>query len=212
MELHTSTDTHHHQGRTAVDRRRPDREPLASYFEVDSLGISETVRTLTIVLAVCGSLTTLAGAMLGWWAARRALRPLALIGEAARKIADGRLETRLNAADYAEDAELGPLVSSFNEMVVALQERIDQDARFASDVSHELRSSLTTLTASVSVLRNAEDDLPKRRAKKCSTFWKPTSNVSPSSSRTCWKSVDTTQVRCAWKWTRPSCLSRCGRS
>ena len=144
----------------------PIASPAGSYFEVDSLaGISETVRTLTIVLAVCGSLTTLAGAMLGWWAARRALRPLALIGEAARKIADGRLETRLNAADYAEDAELGPLVSSFNEMVAALQERIDQDARFASDVSHELRSPLTTLTASVSVLRNAEDDLPKRARK-----------------------------------------------
>jgi hypothetical protein len=47
-------------------------------------------------------------------------------------------------------------------MVAALAHRIDQDARFASDVSHELRSPLTTLNASVEVLRNAREDLPSR--------------------------------------------------
>lgn len=140
--------------------------PSGAYFEVEPLtDVEETVRTLGIVMLGTATLTTLAGAALGYYASRRALRPLTLIGDAARRIADGRLETRLDAADYSEDPELGPLVSSFNEMVSALQRRIDQDARFASDVSHELRSPLTTLTASVSVLRNAADDLPKRPLK-----------------------------------------------
>lgn len=144
----------------------PITTPAGSYFEIESLAeLDDTVRTLSIVLAVSGSLTTLAGALTGWWAARRALKPLTLIGDAARKIADGRLETRLDAADYAEDPELGPLVSVFNEMVGALAHRIDQDARFASDVSHELRSPLTTLTASVEVLNNAREELPSRAQK-----------------------------------------------
>src|SRR5690606_21127099 len=41
-------------------------------------------------------------------------------------------------------------------------ERIDRDARFASDVSHELRSPLTTLNASPDVLSNNRDEMPER--------------------------------------------------
>ena len=44
----------------------------------------------------------------------------------------------------------------------ALQKRIERDARFASDVSHELRSPLTTLTTALGVLEARRDDLPDR--------------------------------------------------
>jgi signal transduction histidine kinase len=74
-------------------------------------------------------------------------------------IAGGRLDTRVAVVD---DADLGALVTSFNEMARALQERIERDARFASDVSHELRSPLTTLTASIQVLEARRDELPER--------------------------------------------------
>ena len=47
-------------------------------------------------------------------------------------------------------------------MAQALQDRIERDARFASDVSHELRSPLMTLAASVEVLENRRDELPER--------------------------------------------------
>jgi signal transduction histidine kinase len=54
------------------------------------------------------------------------------------------------------------LVSNFNAMVDALEDRIDRDARFASDVSHELRSPLTTLNAGLHVLQNNRDEMPER--------------------------------------------------
>ena len=54
------------------------------------------------------------------------------------------------------------LVSSFNDMADAVQDRIEREARFASDVSHELRSPLTALTAAVEVLDARRDDLPAR--------------------------------------------------
>ena len=41
-----------------------------------------------------------------------------------------------------------------------LEERIERDARFASNVSHELRSPLMTLAASIEVLENQRDDMP----------------------------------------------------
>jgi signal transduction histidine kinase len=47
-------------------------------------------------------------------------------------------------------------------MVDQLQERIEREARFNSDVSHELRSPLTTLSAAVGVLETDRDRLPAR--------------------------------------------------
>ena len=57
------------------------------------------------------------------------------------------------------------LAGSFNDMAAALQERVERDARFASDVSHELRSPLMTLAASVEVLQQPprRDARPGRR-------------------------------------------------
>jgi signal transduction histidine kinase len=54
------------------------------------------------------------------------------------------------------------ITAAFNEMAQALQDRIERDARFASDVSHELRSPLMTLAASVEVMDNQREDLPER--------------------------------------------------
>ena len=91
--------------------------------------------------------------LLGWgglgsWAARRALTPLNSIGGTAARIAAGDLETRL---ERTHDPDLITIVGSFNSMVDALHERIERDARFNADVSHELRSPLTTLTTSVQI-------------------------------------------------------------
>ena len=82
--------------------------------------------------------------------ADRSLRPLAGVSRAAVAIAGGRLDTRLGSE--AADPDLEGLTTSFNAMVDQLQARIEREARFNSDVSHELRSPLTTLSASLEVL------------------------------------------------------------
>jgi two-component system sensor histidine kinase MtrB len=138
--------------------------PLASvdgaYFEIVSLDeLEDTIESISISLLAASLLTTMAGAGLGWWAARRVLRPLSGIGHAAHAIATGKLDTRVEASD---DADLAPLADSFNDMAAALEERIQRDARFASNVSHELRSPLMTLSASIEVLENQRDDMPER--------------------------------------------------
>jgi signal transduction histidine kinase len=141
----------------------PLKERGASYFEVYALDDIETgLRTLAITLAVATALTTIGAAALGYWASRYTLRPITRIKEAAESVALGQLDTRIDFQDYAHDRDLAPLVANFNSMVSALQERIDRDARFASDVSHELRSPLTTLNAGIQVLDNSRDDLPER--------------------------------------------------
>jgi signal transduction histidine kinase len=132
----------------------------AAYFEIVELNeVESTLRALGISLLGAAALTTAAGAALGLWASRRALRPLADVSQAAEAIAGGRLDTRLESVG---DPDLGTLASSFNEMAQALQERIERDARFASDVSHELRSPLMTMAAAVDVLEGQRDDLTDR--------------------------------------------------
>jgi two-component system sensor histidine kinase MtrB len=132
----------------------------AAYFEIVSLDeLDDDLRALALALVAAAVLTTLAGALLGAAFSRRVLRPLADVRQAATAIAGGRLDTRVAKVD---DADLGALVTSFNDMARALQERVERDTRFASDVSHELRSPLTTLAASAEVLVARRDELTER--------------------------------------------------
>ncbi|HXQ60853.1 MAG TPA: HAMP domain-containing sensor histidine kinase [Acidimicrobiales bacterium] len=132
----------------------------AAYFEVFSLGeLARTLRILALALAGAALVTTAAGAVIGRWASGRALRPLDEVSKAAETIAGGRLHVRLVAAD---DPDLSALAGTFNRMADALLERIEREARFTSDVSHELRSPLTTLVTSLGVLESHRDDLPSR--------------------------------------------------
>lgn len=132
----------------------------AAYFEFVSLEeVSSTLGSVTLSLLFAGAITTGFGLLLGSIAARRAVRPLVGAAQAARTIASGRLDTRIEASD---DPDLGQLANAFNDMATALQQRVERDARFASDVSHELRSPLMTLSASVQVLQGRRDEMPER--------------------------------------------------
>ena len=132
----------------------------AAYFEIFDLSdLVRTLHALLAALAIAALITTVAGAVLGLWAAARTLRPLRETTQAALAIAGGRLDTRLESADFAD---LAPFASAFNQMVDQLQVRIEREARFASDVNHELRSPLTTLANSLSVLEARRDELPPR--------------------------------------------------
>ena len=133
----------------------------ADYFEVFDLSdLDHTLRVLGLTLVVAGIITTLLGTALGRFASTRSLRPLADVTRAAGSIAGGELDTRLDAD--AADPDLQGLTNSFNAMVDQLQERIEREARFNSDVSHELRSPLTTLAASLEVLEADRDGLSAR--------------------------------------------------
>ncbi|MBA3286957.1 MAG: HAMP domain-containing histidine kinase [Acidimicrobiia bacterium] len=133
---------------------------LGSYFEFFSLDEDErTLANVALSLLLAAVITTALGILLGMFAARRAVRPVADVASAAKALAGGDLETRLPTTD---DPDLDVLVTSFNDMAATLQRRVERDARFASDVSHELRSPLMTLSASVEVMEARRADLPER--------------------------------------------------
>src|SRR5262249_42235584 len=132
----------------------------AAYFEVfPNANLQRTLSVIGTSLAVGATVTTLAAAALGWWASRRLLNPLSRAAGAAGDLAEGGLDTRLPDEN---DPDLQRLATAFNNMADAVQSRIEREARFASDVSHELRSPITALTAAVEVLDARRDDLPDR--------------------------------------------------
>ena len=138
--------------------------PLAAadtvYFEVFTLDQMElTLALLRNTLLAAAAATTVFGAGFGHVASGRVLRPVRLVSLAAAEVAAGNLDARL---DDRGGPELHQLAASFNTMTEALRTRIERERRFVSAVSHELRSPLTTLAASVEVLRGRRADIPER--------------------------------------------------
>jgi signal transduction histidine kinase len=159
------------QGSSAQQRYDLDGEPYiaiginmpavrAKYYESIPMTSTESnLRAIATALTIGAIVTIVLAGALGWWTSRRLLRPLSRVATAAGEIASGGLDARLPAES---DPDLDRLASSFNEMADAVQTRIEREARFASDVSHELRSPITALTAAVEVLDGRRADLPER--------------------------------------------------
>jgi len=132
----------------------------AQYFEAFPLNdVARTLSTIRNTLTLGVLLITLTAGLLGLSISNRVLRPLRRVTSVATDIASGGLDIRL--ADET-DPELARLATSFNNMVDAVQSRIQRETRFASDVSHELRSPVTALAAAIEVLQARRDELSER--------------------------------------------------
>ena len=159
------------QGDTGTQRFELDGEPYLAvgvsvaelevhYFEAFSLdSVTRTLRVLSTAVTLGGAATVAVAALLGWWISRGLLRPISRVADAAGEIAGGSLGARLAPED---DPDLARLAKSFNDMADAVQARLEREARFASDVSHELRSPITALAAAIAVLDARRSDLPER--------------------------------------------------
>ncbi|HEY9373233.1 HAMP domain-containing sensor histidine kinase [Streptomyces sp.] len=126
----------------------------AERADLNSLGWSLGIATL---LALVGS------ALLAQAAASTVLRPVHRLGEAARRLGEGKLDTRLRVSGTDELAELS---RTFNTTAESLQKKVadmsareESSRRFVADMSHELRTPLTALTAVTEVLEDEQDSL-----------------------------------------------------
>jgi signal transduction histidine kinase len=132
----------------------------AQYFEAVPLRDTDrALRAIGTALGIGAAVTTIFAGALGWSTSRRLLRPISRVATTAGEIASGGFDARMAPES---DPDLARLAQSFNEMADAVQTRFEREARFASDVSHELRSPITALTAAVEVLDGRRSDLPDR--------------------------------------------------
>ena len=138
-----------------------DGSPYWFFFSLQQL--KDSLAELTRSCAVAWIVTTVLAGIVGRSVARRTLLPIRAVAGAAEAIADGQRATRLPAA---ED-EFGALARSFNRMADEVQQTIEQleranerERQFTADVAHDLRTPLTGMAASASLLADQIDDLP----------------------------------------------------
>jgi signal transduction histidine kinase len=133
------------------------------------------VYTLGVLLA-----STIITFVLVW----RFARPVALISEAAREVAEGDLEVRV--PDTGRSDEMGQLARDFNDMVSELEKKRDLEAqlqqaeksavvgRLGSAIAHEIRNPLNYINLTLDHLRSKfAPEEPKKRE----TFEKLTSQL-----------------------------------
>ncbi|MGH2760053.1 MAG: ATP-binding protein [Actinomycetota bacterium] len=137
----------------------PSSKLIFTYFVYSMEGVDRTLSLLwRVLVGVVGAAGAIAGAV-GLRLADRTIRPLRVAADAARRVAAGGLETRL---EVQGGDELARLADDFNLMAQALEERIMRERQFISDVSHELRTPLTTLKTSIDFIAERGAELPPR--------------------------------------------------
>jgi heavy metal sensor kinase len=92
----------------------------------------------------------------GYWLTGVALHPINEATATALAITrTGNLKRRVPIRRQHMD-EIGALISTFNEMLDRLEGLFEKQRRFTGDISHELRSPLTTILGNLSLLRRAQ--------------------------------------------------------
>ncbi|MEV6208294.1 HAMP domain-containing sensor histidine kinase [Kitasatospora sp. NPDC051914] len=121
------------------------------------------LNTLGWSLAIATLLALIGSALLAQAASATVLRPVRRLGEAARRLGEGKLDTRL---EVEGGDELADLARTFNRTAESLSHQVEelsareaQSRRFVADMSHELRTPLTAMTAVTDILEDEADSL-----------------------------------------------------
>ncbi|MGH2664105.1 MAG: ATP-binding protein [Actinomycetota bacterium] len=131
-------------------------QDATAYFFFPLADLDQTLDILARVLIGVSIGAVALAALAGSRVSARVVDPVRRASTAARRVAEGLLETRLQVKG---GDELAALANSFNEMAAALEQRMARERRFVGDVSHELRTPLTTLRASTDYLLQHADTL-----------------------------------------------------
>ncbi|MFF4748700.1 ATP-binding protein [Streptomyces sp. NPDC002514] len=117
---------------------------------------AKDLNSLAWSLGIATGLALIGAALLAQAAATTVLKPVHRLGVAARRLGEGRLDTRLRVSGTDELADLS---RTFNNAAEALEKRVadmaardEASRRFVADMSHELRTPLTAITAVTEVL------------------------------------------------------------
>ncbi|MGW0612882.1 ATP-binding protein [Streptomyces sp. NPDC002788] len=117
---------------------------------------AKDLNSLAWSLGISTGLALIGSALLAQAAATTVLKPVQRLGAAARRLGEGRLDTRLRVSGTDELADLS---RTFNNAAEALEKRVadmaardEASRRFVADMSHELRTPLTAITAVTEVL------------------------------------------------------------
>ncbi|MDT0265309.1 HAMP domain-containing sensor histidine kinase [Streptomyces sp. DSM 44915] len=128
----------------------------------------DDLNSLAMSLGVATALAVIGSVLLAQGAATMVLRPVQRLSNAARRLGEGKLDTRLEERGADELAELtrtfNDAAASLEAQVEDLSERETASRRFVADMSHELRTPMTAITAMTELLEDEVETLDPRIA------------------------------------------------
>ncbi|MBW3092523.1 HAMP domain-containing histidine kinase [Bifidobacterium sp. 82T10] len=134
---------------------------LELFFIYSYASQQSALERIQINLILISVLLSIVMGLLMWVVIHRIIAPVERVAVAAETLASGDLDARV---DVDRNDEIGTLQRSFNEMAVALNQKIDEleaagasQRRFVSDVSHELRTPVTTMRMASDLLDLRKD-------------------------------------------------------
>ncbi|MHB8311750.1 MAG: ATP-binding protein [Candidatus Dormibacteria bacterium] len=153
--------TGHHTDRVLVLPVAGSGARLVLAQPIDEL--QKTLLLAAILLVTIVAALIVANALLGYWVAGRALRPVRVMAATVRDISEHDLGRRLQIALPPGD-ELGELGATFDAMLTRLEAAFDGLRRFTADAAHELRAPLTLMRSQLEVTLRRERTPDEYRA------------------------------------------------
>ncbi len=128
----------------------------------DEFGDDEDVERVVSAMLLCAPLVTAAAAALGFWLAKRSLRPLREASAQALAARASALELTLPLSG-AND-EWDELAAILNSLLAEARGSVARIQRFTADAAHELRTPLTTLIGEADLALRRERPVSELRA------------------------------------------------
>lgn len=137
-------------------------EVMGGIFYFYPPGIKKsTIRDFSFMIFLSLVIAMLASLYLVYIESRRISKPLKEMNKAVLEIASGKFDKRINIT--SED-EISQLASSFNYMADSLTRLEEMRAGFVSDISHELRTPMTSISGFVQGI--LDGTIPKEKEKE----------------------------------------------
>ncbi|MDA8520020.1 ATP-binding protein [Acidovorax sp. NCPPB 4044] len=128
---------------------------------VDTEADRAFLRQQLVFVAWTGALGLVLALWLSWWLARRWLAPIGALVDGARRVAGGRLDTRVPVEG---DDELARLARTFNDMAEQLGGLEASRRQWIGDVAHELRTPLAAMRAEIEAVQDGVRPFDDRTA------------------------------------------------
>jgi len=109
----------------------------------------ETMKKLLIIMIISIPTSISVTIVIGYFMAKKALKPVDQIRKAAIKISSSNLDERIDIGKRRD--ELSRLAETFNDMITRLKDAFQRINQFSIDVSHELKTPLTILKGETEV-------------------------------------------------------------
>jgi signal transduction histidine kinase len=142
-------------------------KPAMATLQTNEGFVDSAVHRLIVIELVGAAAVLVAATVLTLLASRSALRPLRHVAAVAQGIAAGDRRRRLHPR--RPKTELGQMAASFDAMVDSLEAAVAQATRseaamrrFLADASHELRTPIAALQATVETLLREQPPRPRR--------------------------------------------------